>query len=63
MEDNEIIHLELTIQEVNNVLRSLGRHPFDEIASLIGKIKAQGDAQVAEMAQAAEQPSTTSNDK
>ena len=42
------IKLELEVQEVNLVLRSLGKHPFDEIAALIGKIKQQGEAQLAE---------------
>ena len=44
-----MIKLDLTVQEVNIVLRSLSKHPFDEIAGLIGKIKAQGDPQVAEL--------------
>jgi hypothetical protein len=47
------IKLELEVQEVNLVLRSLGKHPFDEIASLIGKIKQQGEAQLAEQEKAA----------
>jgi hypothetical protein len=42
------IKLDLEVQEVNLVLRSLGKHPFDEIAALIGKIKQQGEAQLAE---------------
>jgi hypothetical protein len=46
------IKLELEVQEVNLVLRSLGKHPFDEIASLIGKIKQQGEAQLAEQEKA-----------
>jgi hypothetical protein len=53
MEDT-IINLELSVGEINTVLRSLGKHPFDEIAALIAKIKAQGEAQLAELqAQAA----------
>ena len=40
------LNLELTLDEVNMILRSLGKHPFDEIAALIGKIKTQGEAQV-----------------
>jgi len=47
------IKLELEVQEVNLVLRSLGKHPFDEIAALIGKIKQQGEAQLAEQEKAA----------
>jgi len=42
------IKLELEVNEVNLILRSLGKHPFDEIAALIGKIKQQGEAQLAE---------------
>ena len=48
MEDT-VINLELTVVEINIVLRSLGKHPFDEIAALIAKIKAQGEAQLAEL--------------
>ena len=40
-----MIKLELTVDEVNVILRSLGKHPFDEIAQLIVKIKQQGDPQ------------------
>lgn len=43
----QLIKLELTVSEVNTILASLGKHPFVEIANLIGKIKQQGDAQVA----------------
>lgn len=38
--------LTLSIEEVNTILKSLGKHSFDEIAELINKIKSQGDAQV-----------------
>lgn len=50
--ENEVLHLELTVGEINAILRSLGKHPFDEISALIGKIKAQGEAQLADIAQA-----------
>ncbi len=40
-----VIKLELTIDEVNNILRSLGKHPFEEISALILKIQAQGNPQ------------------
>ena len=40
------INLTLTVEEVNTILASLGKHPFIEIAQLIVKIKTQGDAQV-----------------
>ena len=46
------IKLELEVNEVNLILRSLGKHPFDEIAALIGKIKQQGEAQLAEQEKA-----------
>lgn len=42
----QIIKLELTVAEVNAILASLGKHPFDQIAALISKIKQQGDVQV-----------------
>ena len=47
------IKLDLEVNEVNLILRSLGKHPFDEIAALIGKIKQQGEAQLAEQEKAA----------
>jgi len=39
------IKLDLTAGEVNYLLQALGQRPFAEVANLIGKIKAQGDAQ------------------
>ena len=56
MEEN-LLSIELTLAEVNEILRSLGKHPFEEIAALIQKIKQQGEVQLAEMQQGqAEQP-------
>jgi hypothetical protein len=52
---DQTIKLELTVDEVNTILRSLGQHPFVEIASIIGKIKEQGEAQVQALEQAAAQ--------
>ena len=52
---NETIKLELTIEEANTILRVLGKHPFEEVVSLIGKIKAQGEPQVAAMEAAKQQ--------
>ena len=46
------IKLELTVDEANTVLRVLGKHPFEEVVSLINKIKQQGEPQVAAMAEA-----------
>ena len=44
-----MIKLELTIDEVNTILRTLGKHPFEEVVLLINKIKEQGEPQVAEI--------------
>ena len=49
-----MIKLELTVEEVNTILRTLGKHPFEEVVALIGKIKGQGDPQVAELIKQAE---------
>lgn len=49
-----MIKLELTIDETNTILRTLGKHPFDEVVLLINKIKAQGEPQVAELARQVE---------
>ena len=56
-----MIKLELSIAEVNTILRVLGKHPFDEVVSLVSSIKQQGDPQAtaiadAEAAKAAELP-------
>ena len=45
-----MIKLDLSIEEVNLVLRVLGKHPFDEVVSLVSKIKQQGDPQAEEIA-------------
>jgi succinyl-CoA synthetase alpha subunit len=49
-----MIKIELTVDEVNVILRSLAKHPFEEVVALIGKIKAQGEPQVAELVKQAE---------
>ena len=41
-----MIKLELTVEEVNMLLRVLSKHPFEEVFQLIGKIKQQGESQV-----------------
>lgn len=57
-----MINLNLTIDECNMILRSLGKQSFDEVAGLVSKIKAQGDAQIAEMeAQAAANPAVVTD--
>ena len=45
-----MIKLDLSIEEVNTILRVLGKHPFEEVVSLVGKIKSQGDPQAEEIA-------------
>ena len=50
-----MIKLELTIQEVNTILRTLGKHPFEEVVALINKIKQQGDPQAAALQEAEQQ--------
>ena len=59
--NDSIIKLELTIYEVNMVLRVLGKHPFEEVVTVINKIKQQGDPQVdaiVQAQQAAQAPAT-----
>jgi hypothetical protein len=51
-----MIKLELSIEEVNTVLRVLGKHPFEEVVALIGKIKSQGDPQAEAFAKTTEAP-------
>ena len=46
MEQN--IELNLSFQEVNLILRTLAKQPFDEVYELMGSIKQQGDKQVIE---------------
>jgi hypothetical protein len=41
------LNIELTLDEVNTILRCLGKHPFEEISNLIGKITQQGELQIA----------------
>lgn len=48
-EQDIVLNIELTVAEANVILRSLSKHPFDEINTLINKIKGQGDAQLAEL--------------
>jgi calcineurin-like phosphoesterase len=44
-----MIKLELSIEECNMILRVLGKHPFEEVVSVINKIKQQGEPQVVAM--------------
>lgn len=41
-----MINLELTVDEANMILRVLAKHPFEEVVSLIQKIREQGEQQV-----------------
>jgi hypothetical protein len=50
------IKLELTIDEVNAILASLGKHPFEAIFSLVNKIQQQAIPQVPQPAAAPEAP-------
>ena len=49
-----MIKLELEINEVNMILAVLGKHPFEEVAALVVKIKNQGDPQAKAIADAKE---------
>lgn len=42
----EQISINLTLEEVNQILESLGQRPYVEVFQLINKIKAQAEAQV-----------------
>ena len=46
MTEQFTIKLELTLDEANAILASLGKHPFDQIAALINKIQAQAVPQL-----------------
>jgi hypothetical protein len=41
-----MIKLELTLEEVNYVLKSIGKNPYEECAPLVNKIHAQAVPQV-----------------
>jgi hypothetical protein len=49
-----MIKLELSVADVNTILRVLGKHPFEEVITLIQTIKKQGDPQAEEMAKEVE---------
>ena len=42
----EQISINLTLEEVNKILESLGQLPYTDVFQLINKIKAQAEAQV-----------------
>jgi hypothetical protein len=41
-----MIKLELTVEEVNNILQGLGQLPYIQVTSLVEKIKEQATPQV-----------------
>ena len=41
-----MIHLELTVEEVNGILQSLGNMPYAQVVALVEKIRAQARPQV-----------------
>ena len=45
MQDKEIT-LTLTLNDANLILAALGKLPFEAVADLVAKIKAQGQAQI-----------------
>jgi hypothetical protein len=47
-----MLKLELSIDEVNMILRVMGKHPFEEVVNLINKIQEQCSPQVAALVQA-----------
>lgn len=49
-----MIKLELTIAEVEMILKVLSKHPFEEVVGLILKIKNQGQPQAQEIVAAQE---------
>jgi hypothetical protein len=47
--ENPEITVELTLNEINMILASLGKHPFDEVVALVSKIRLQGEARIKEL--------------
>ena len=54
--ENPEITVELTLNEINMILASLGKHPFDEVVALVGKIREQGEAQIQKLREPDEEP-------
>lgn len=40
------LNIQLTVTEINYILSILGKHPFDEVYTIITKLKVQGDSQL-----------------
>ena len=47
----ESISITLTVNEWNIVMASLGKMPFEQVVSVVGKIKEQAEAEMAAKAQ------------
>lgn len=41
-----VLNIELEVNEVNLILKALGKLPFDESAAVIAKVKTQGESQL-----------------
>jgi hypothetical protein len=41
------LHFKFSVEEVNAILQALGARPYAEVQTLVAKIKADGEAQIA----------------
>jgi hypothetical protein len=44
--ENSDLTIELTLNEINMILASLGKHPFEDVVALVSKIREQGEVQI-----------------
>ena len=44
------LHFKFSVEEVNAILQALGARPYAEVQTLVAKIKADGEAQIAAQA-------------
>jgi len=44
--ENPDIEITLSLKEINIILAVLGKHPFDEVAVLVSKIRSQGESAI-----------------
>lgn len=44
------LHFKFSVEEVNAILNALGQRPYAEVQTLVTKIKADGEAQIAAQA-------------
>lgn len=47
--ENPDLTINLTLAEINMILASLGKHPFDDVVALVGKIRLQGESQIKDL--------------